>query len=269
MLIVCTAALCSLSLLLPSSSPLLCSSTALSADIVRTLVTSNFLGVACARSLHFQFLVWYFPSWPLLLHSVAAWLPRIAAWIPLTVMLELFWGVHPPTAGSSAKLTLLHVFMVACTLLSSALHESKLQRSVGAVQLQQQRQRQWQGGARKQGGRVLELGFAGDSLWHSIAGRVVAASLQLEAACNTVLQRFAEKAARALQRSGGKGGPVSLLSTLLQAIASELQESAEVASNEQELALYANGSGGGGGSGTASGSSSGISLSGLKRTAQD
>lgn len=38
-------------------------------EIVATLFTSNFVGVCCARSLHYQFYVWYFHQLPFLLWS--------------------------------------------------------------------------------------------------------------------------------------------------------------------------------------------------------
>ncbi len=74
------------------------------------LYTSNFVGVACARSLHFQFLTWYWHTLPLLLaHTRLPW-PAQAAF---AAALELCWGNHPPQAWSAAAITALHAALLA------------------------------------------------------------------------------------------------------------------------------------------------------------
>lgn len=49
------------------------------ADIAVVLFASNVLGVACARSLHFQFLLWYWHALPLLLDALASGIRAAAA----------------------------------------------------------------------------------------------------------------------------------------------------------------------------------------------
>jgi len=68
------------------------------AYIVTLLFVSNFVGVACARSLHYQFYVWYYHSLPLLL-----WLTPLPNGIRLLVLvlIEYSWNVFPATANSS------------------------------------------------------------------------------------------------------------------------------------------------------------------------
>ena len=104
------------------------------------LLSSNVLGVIFARSLHFQFHLWYWHTLP----AVLAWLlplpspapsaggatglwERTVAWWPtvwvglchvtFAVALELSWGVHPPTAASSAGVTVLHALLAMGLLL--------------------------------------------------------------------------------------------------------------------------------------------------------
>ena len=107
--------------------------------IAFALLSSNILGVVFARSLHFQFHLWYWHTLP----AVLAWvlpLPvpapssagaglweRAVAWWPtvrvgfchvaFAAALELSWGVHPPTSASSAGVTGLHALLAAGLLL--------------------------------------------------------------------------------------------------------------------------------------------------------
>jgi hypothetical protein len=70
------------------------------AYIVTLLFVSNIIGVICARSLHYQFYVWYFHSLPLLL-----WLTPIPTSIRLLLLLliEYSWNVFPATPNSSGQ----------------------------------------------------------------------------------------------------------------------------------------------------------------------
>jgi alpha-1,3-mannosyltransferase len=97
------------------------------------LATGNLLGIAAARSLHYQFYAWYAQTLPLLLWGVdvEGWLSggrpsarrrppsarvraagvfiRLAAWAAV----EAAWNTFPATPASSASLTAVHVGLVA------------------------------------------------------------------------------------------------------------------------------------------------------------
>lgn len=80
---------------------------------VTMLFVCNFIGVACAKSLHFQFYVWYFHSLPLLLWctrfptvvKLALWLAIEAAWNP--------WAGETSSVASSVLLTASHAILMA------------------------------------------------------------------------------------------------------------------------------------------------------------
>ncbi|XP_018441502.2 dol-P-Man:Man(5)GlcNAc(2)-PP-Dol alpha-1,3-mannosyltransferase [Raphanus sativus] len=77
--------------------------------IVTTMFVGNFVGVVCARSLHYQFYSWYFYSLPYLL-----WRTSFPTWLRLILFLgiELCWNVYPSTAVSSALLLCLHLTLL-------------------------------------------------------------------------------------------------------------------------------------------------------------
>ena len=90
-----------------------------SAYIVFTLLSCNLIGVIFARSLHYQFELWYWHSLPILLLLFgAASLVRVAA-VPVMIALELAWNVHPPTAVSSAIVTAAHACVLFLVLYSA------------------------------------------------------------------------------------------------------------------------------------------------------
>ncbi|KAF2604116.1 hypothetical protein F2Q70_00024211 [Brassica cretica] len=96
-------------LTLPSSlsfSDLLISGSLAKEHIVTTMFVGNFIGVVCARSLHYQFYSWYFYSLPYLL-----WRTSFPTWLRLILFLgiELCWNVYPSTPASSALLMGLHL----------------------------------------------------------------------------------------------------------------------------------------------------------------
>ncbi|XP_021250316.1 dol-P-Man:Man(5)GlcNAc(2)-PP-Dol alpha-1,3-mannosyltransferase isoform X1 [Numida meleagris] len=76
--------------------------------IIFILFSSNFLGVCCSRSLHYQFYVWYFHTLPYLLWctptSKLAHMPKVL----LLGVIELCWNTYPSTVCSSLSLHICH-----------------------------------------------------------------------------------------------------------------------------------------------------------------
>uniref|UniRef100_A0A8B9SPS6 Dol-P-Man:Man(5)GlcNAc(2)-PP-Dol alpha-1,3-mannosyltransferase n=2 Tax=Anas platyrhynchos TaxID=8839 RepID=A0A8B9SPS6_ANAPL len=76
--------------------------------IVFVLFSSNFLGVCCSRSLHYQFYVWYFHTLPYLLWCTPtaklAHMPKVL----LLGVIELCWNTYPSTVCSSLSLHICH-----------------------------------------------------------------------------------------------------------------------------------------------------------------
>ena len=70
------------------------------------VMVGNFVGVVCARSLHYQFYSWYFHSVPFLL-----WCTQFPVVLRLAVwgIIEVCWNVFPSTAASSLALLAAHV----------------------------------------------------------------------------------------------------------------------------------------------------------------
>lgn len=85
------------------------------------LFSANLIGVACARSLHYQFYVWYFYSLPFIAAQFAARFgdssrARFSAWAALIVLmlaLELTWNLFPPRASMSALMCACHIVLLA------------------------------------------------------------------------------------------------------------------------------------------------------------
>ena len=88
--------------------------------IAPLLFACNFIGVACARSLHFQFVVWYGNTLPLLLWTTAV--PRFLC-VALVVAVEACWnpwGLNESSSvESSLLLTAAHLILVAALLADS------------------------------------------------------------------------------------------------------------------------------------------------------
>ncbi|XP_074009098.1 dol-P-Man:Man(5)GlcNAc(2)-PP-Dol alpha-1,3-mannosyltransferase [Numenius arquata] len=76
--------------------------------IIFILFSSNFLGVCCSRSLHYQFYVWYFHTLPYLLWCTPtaklAHMPKVL----LLGVIELCWNTYPSTVCSSLSLHICH-----------------------------------------------------------------------------------------------------------------------------------------------------------------
>ncbi|KJE91547.1 alpha-1,3-mannosyltransferase ALG3 isoform d, variant [Capsaspora owczarzaki ATCC 30864] len=74
-------------------------------QIALALFVSNFAGIVFARSLHYQFYVWYYHTLPFLLWSTR--LPTIAKFAVLAAI-EYSWNVYPSTDLSSGLLLVAH-----------------------------------------------------------------------------------------------------------------------------------------------------------------
>ncbi|XP_022770932.1 dol-P-Man:Man(5)GlcNAc(2)-PP-Dol alpha-1,3-mannosyltransferase isoform X2 [Durio zibethinus] len=77
--------------------------------IATTMFAGNFIGIVCARSLHYQFYSWYFYSLPYLLWRTP--FPTLLR-VLLFVGVELCWNVYPSNFYSSALLLCLHLFIL-------------------------------------------------------------------------------------------------------------------------------------------------------------
>ncbi|XP_055350514.1 lethal(2)neighbour of Tid protein-like [Paramacrobiotus metropolitanus] len=82
------------------------------------LFSSNFVGVVCSRSLHYQFYVWYFHTLHFLLWSLPITHSATPARILLLGLIEMAWNTYPSTVLSSLALLgshltiLLYIFQI-------------------------------------------------------------------------------------------------------------------------------------------------------------
>ncbi|KAI0511759.1 hypothetical protein KFK09_012391 [Dendrobium nobile] len=74
--------------------------------IVAVMFVGNFIGIICARSLHYQFYSWYFFSLPFLLWKTP--FPTIIRLL-LFAGVEFCWNIYPSTSFSSLILLFLHL----------------------------------------------------------------------------------------------------------------------------------------------------------------
>lgn len=81
---------------------------------VLTLFIANFIGVACSRSLHYQFYVWYYHSLPMIL-----WATRFSIPVKLLILgcIEFAWNEYPSTTFSSLLLHASHLAIIVGLLL--------------------------------------------------------------------------------------------------------------------------------------------------------
>jgi alpha-1,3-mannosyltransferase len=89
-------------------------STAVSPDsdnVLKILFTSNFVGILCARSLHYQFYSWYFHTLPFLLLRTR--LPGYFSVI-LLLSIEAVMNIFPPREWTSVLFVLLHASVLWC-----------------------------------------------------------------------------------------------------------------------------------------------------------
>jgi alpha-1,3-mannosyltransferase len=110
----------------------------LTADhILIVLFTSNYIGIVLARSLHYQFYVWYFFTLPYLLWSTAYPTPiRVA----LLFTIEVAWNIYPTNAYASAALfaahAILFIGLVATPLQPSYHEDDSSTKKIGQKKLQ-------------------------------------------------------------------------------------------------------------------------------------
>jgi alpha-1,3-mannosyltransferase len=98
------------------------------ADVLDLAYGANVLGALLARSLHFQFLSWFFACLPWLLlrawqelplrHAAPAWARPVVV-VGTVVALELAWNVHPPSALSSLGVTAAHLGVAGALVLTA------------------------------------------------------------------------------------------------------------------------------------------------------
>lgn len=69
----------------------------------------NFIGVVCARSLHYQFYSWYFHSLPYLLWSCNY---SVIIRFLILAIIEFCWNTYPSTIFSSILLHICHIFIL-------------------------------------------------------------------------------------------------------------------------------------------------------------
>ncbi|XP_069693593.1 lethal(2)neighbour of tid protein [Periplaneta americana] len=73
------------------------------------LFTANLIGIACSRSLHYQFYIWYFHTLPYLLWSTRF---KNIARLCILGIIELCWNIFPSTYLSSIALHLCHIIIL-------------------------------------------------------------------------------------------------------------------------------------------------------------
>ncbi|KAG6525912.1 hypothetical protein ZIOFF_015885 [Zingiber officinale] len=78
-------------------------------DVASVMFTWNFIGIVCARSLHYQFYSWYFYSLPFLL-----WISPFPTPLRLILLagVELCWNIYPSNVYSSCLLLCVHLFIL-------------------------------------------------------------------------------------------------------------------------------------------------------------
>jgi alpha-1,3-mannosyltransferase len=83
---------------------------------VKLLFISNFIGICCSRSLHYQFYSWYFHTLPYLL-----WLTGfpVALQLILFFVIEIVWNIYPAQALSSLLLQLCHILLLIGLFINS------------------------------------------------------------------------------------------------------------------------------------------------------
>ncbi|GBG32154.1 Dol-P-Man:Man5GlcNAc2-PP-Dol alpha-1,3-mannosyltransferase [Hondaea fermentalgiana] len=77
--------------------------------VTTTLLTSNFIGIAFARSMHYQFYSWYFHSLAFLAYASKA---NVVVAVLVCVTIEVCYNVYPATPLSSGLLQATHLLLL-------------------------------------------------------------------------------------------------------------------------------------------------------------
>ena len=86
--------------------------------ILVTILTSNFIGIAFSRTLHYQFYCWYYHSLPLLLwHAFSDTFDAfqglgIGLSVIILLLIEVSFNVYPATSASSLALQASHIILL-------------------------------------------------------------------------------------------------------------------------------------------------------------
>ncbi|KAL0224864.1 hypothetical protein RCL1_002776 [Eukaryota sp. TZLM3-RCL] len=98
-----------------------------SETIILMLLQSNLIGIICARSLHYQFYIWYFYSLPIILFAKSGnKLKKSSVFgsvvkIFMLFVLDSLWVVYPSTPTSSLLIQMIHGIILCYMLFSSNL----------------------------------------------------------------------------------------------------------------------------------------------------
>ncbi|XP_012563282.2 dol-P-Man:Man(5)GlcNAc(2)-PP-Dol alpha-1,3-mannosyltransferase [Hydra vulgaris] len=91
-------------------------------EVVFVLFSSNFVGMCFARSLHYQFYVWYFHTLPFLLWSIKS---TPAFKLLILGLIEMCWNTYPSTSLSSGVLHSCHFLILSGLLIKNINFERK------------------------------------------------------------------------------------------------------------------------------------------------
>eukprot|EP00347_Sterkiella_histriomuscorum_P004760 403359212 len=90
--------------------------------VAQSMFYCNFIGIVCARSLHYQFYSWYFHTLPLILNSCTQL--QVFMKVGLIVLIEVCWNIYPPNEKVSLVLFSAHVVILINMLVLGKRHES-------------------------------------------------------------------------------------------------------------------------------------------------
>eukprot|EP00568_Trieres_chinensis_P016891 CAMPEP_0183327710 /NCGR_PEP_ID=MMETSP0160_2-20130417/83906_1 /TAXON_ID=2839 ORGANISM="Odontella Sinensis, Strain Grunow 1884" /NCGR_SAMPLE_ID=MMETSP0160_2 /ASSEMBLY_ACC=CAM_ASM_000250 /LENGTH=241 /DNA_ID=CAMNT_0025495851 /DNA_START=142 /DNA_END=867 /DNA_ORIENTATION=- len=85
--------------------------------VAYTMFSSNFVGIAFARTLHYQFYSWYFHSVPFLLWSNAVF--PFPVRVVIVGMIEYAFNVFPATPASSVVLQVAHLAILVSAIIGN------------------------------------------------------------------------------------------------------------------------------------------------------